>query len=129
MSVPWAMAPMPAATAEPAPPEEPPGVRPGSRGFLVSPCRLLVVNQRSEKAGVLVRPSSTAPARRRLATTGLSSFATRSFCRRRPLVVAKPRWSALTLVVTGTPASGPSASPRARAASTASASARTSSGR
>ena len=35
-----------AATAAPAPPDEPPGVRPGSLGFLVSPWIRLVVNQR-----------------------------------------------------------------------------------
>ena len=46
MSVPWAMWPIPAATAEPAPPDEPPGVSDASRGFLVSPWTKLVVNQR-----------------------------------------------------------------------------------
>ncbi len=90
MSVPWAMAPIPAATAAPAPPEDPPGVRAGSRGFFVSPCRRLVVNQRREKAGVLVRPRITAPARRKLATTGLSCVAINPSWMRRPFVVAKP---------------------------------------
>ena len=46
VGVPGAMGPMPAATAEPAPPDEPPGVRDASRGFLVSPWIRLVVNQR-----------------------------------------------------------------------------------
>jgi len=68
--------PTPAAVAEAAPPEEPPGVRPASWGLSVSPCRELRVNQRREKAGVLVRPITTAPALRRLATQGLSTSAT-----------------------------------------------------
>ena len=121
MSLPCATAPMPAATAAAAPPDDPPGVTPASHGFKVRPCSALSVNHRQEKAGVLVRPMTTAPARRRFATTGLSSAAITSRNATTPLLVGKPRWSALILVVTGTPASGGSASPRARAASTASA--------
>jgi hypothetical protein len=128
MSVPCATAPMPAATAAAAPPEEPPGVTDGSRGLRVWPCSPLRVNQRSEKAGVLVRPSTTAPARRRLDTTGLSCSATRPRWMRSPLVVAQPFWSVLVLMVTGTPAIGPGSSPRASAASTAAASASACSG-
>src|SRR5712671_4613662 len=71
ISVPCAICPMPAATAAPAPPDEPPGVMPESRGFLVSPWIRLVVNQRYENAGQLVRPRITAPALRRLSTTAL----------------------------------------------------------
>ncbi|MEO1001435.1 MAG: amidase family protein, partial [Pseudomonadota bacterium] len=40
------------------------------RWFIVRPWRALSVNQRSEKAGVFVRPTITAPARRRFATSG-----------------------------------------------------------
>ena len=76
---------MPAATQAAAPPEEPPGVIEASRGLVVAPCSRLRVNQRSEKAGVLVRPRITAPAFFRLATTGLSCCATRSCCRRQPV--------------------------------------------
>src|SRR6267142_582408 len=119
---------MPAATAAPAPPDEPPGVMPGSRGFLVSPCTRLVVNQRYEKAGQLVRPRITAPDLRKLSITGLLLLAIASRCSFSPLVVAKPTWSILTFTVTGTPASGPASSPRAIAASTAAASANTSDG-
>src|SRR4029450_11195226 len=102
MSVPCAMCPMPAATAAPAPPDEPPGVIEGSRGFLVSPWIRLVVTQRYEKAGQLVRPRMTAPDLRRFSTTGLSALATVSRCSFSPLVVAKPAWSTLTLTGTGT---------------------------
>ena len=115
MSVPWPIAPMPAVTAAAAPPEEPPGVKAGSRGFLVAPCRRLLVNQRAEKVGVLVRPRINAPAARRLATTGLSSAATRPRCATIPFVVAKPCWSVLTFTVTGTPLRSPGGLPAASA--------------
>ena len=129
MSVPCAICPIPAATAAPAPPDEPPGVMPGSRGFLVSPWIRLVVNQRYENAGQLVRPRITAPALRQLSITGLLVRAITSRCNLSPLVVAKPCWSIFTLTVTGTPASGPASSPRAIAASMAPACASTSAGR
>ena len=124
MSVPWPMVPRPAAVAEAAPPDEPPGVSLGKAGFFVAPCRELRVNQRREKAGVLVRPTMIAPARRRLATGGLSSVAMRLDWMRSPLVVAKPAWSMLTYTVTGTPARGPGSSPRAICASMSRAAAR-----
>ena len=75
ISVPWPIAQMPEATADAAPPEEPPGVSVALRGFSVWPCSELRVNQRIEKAGVLVRPTMIAPALRKLVTTGLSCAA------------------------------------------------------
>src|SRR5450759_483493 len=71
----------------------------------------------------------TAPALRRLSITGLLLCAMTSRCNLRPLVVANPSFSILTLTVTGTPASGPASSPRMIAASMAAASASTSAGR
>src|SRR5580704_12787153 len=127
MSLPWAMAPIPVAVAAPAPPLEPPGVTEGSRGLSVRPCSALSVKMRIEKAGALVRPTMMAPACFRLATTGLSSVATKSFRGTTPLSVGSPAWSTLTLVVTGTPCSGGRAWPRERAASAVSAAARASS--
>ena len=129
MSLPCAMAPMPVAVAAPAPPLEPPGVTEGSRGFSVRPCSALSVKMRIEKAGALVRPTMMAPACLRLATTGLSSLAMKSFSGTTPLSVGSPAWSTLTLVVTGTPCSGGRAWPRARAASAVSAAPRASSSR
>src|SRR6202171_867400 len=120
---------MPAAPAAPAQPDEPPGVMLASRGFLVSPWIRLVVNQRYENAGQLVRPRITAPALRKLSTTGLLLRAMTSRCSFRPLVVAHRSCSILTLALTGTPASGPMSSLRAIAASIASACANTSAGR
>jgi hypothetical protein len=46
ISVPWATWPIPAATAAPAPPEEPPGVSAGLRGLTVVPCSRFPVNHR-----------------------------------------------------------------------------------
>src|SRR3981081_4322174 len=97
ISVPWAMAPIPAVTAAAAPPDEPPGVRRKSRGFRVSPYSRLEVNHRREHAGAFVRPMITAPAFNRLSTTGLLVLATRSRCNVTPSVVEQTaRWT-LTL--------------------------------
>ncbi len=127
MSLPWAIAPMPVATEAPAPPLEPPGVTVGSRGLSVRPCRALSLKMRIENAGALVRPMTMAPACLRLATTGLSSWATKSFSGMTPLSVGKPAISTLILMVTGTPWRGGSAWPRAWAASAVAAAARASS--
>ena len=70
MSVPCPIAPIPAAVAV-ALPEEPPGVIPELWGLIVW-LHWFRVNQRSENAGVFVRPMMTAPALRKLVTTGLS---------------------------------------------------------
>src|SRR5579885_3085449 len=101
MSLPCASAPIPEASAAAAPPLEPPGVMPACHGLRVAPCRSLSVNQRQEKAGVLVRPTIIAPALRQFATGGLSAVAITSRKATTPLVVARPFWSILTLIVTG----------------------------
>ena len=126
ISLPWPIGAMPTATDAPAPPLEPPGVTVGSSGLSVRPCSPLSLKMRMEKAGALVRPMMMAPACFRLATTGLSSCVTKSFRATTPLSVAVPARSTLILIVTGTPCSGPSAWPRARAASAVSAAARAS---
>jgi hypothetical protein len=90
MSLPWAIAPMPVATEAAAPPLEPPGVRPASQGLSVRPWRSFSVNQRIEKAGVFVRPITTAPARFRFATIGASTVATTSLKATTPLSVGQP---------------------------------------
>ena len=78
MSLPCAIGTMPAATDAAAPPLEPPGVTPRRHGLCVRPRRSFTVSRRKLNAGVLVRPTTIAPARLRFATTGLSSVATRS---------------------------------------------------
>ena len=120
------MAPIPQATAAAAPPDEPPGVTPASKGLSVRPCNALSVNQRTDMAGALLRPTITAPAAFSEATSGESLSARLSLSATSPSVVGRPAVSTLILMVTGTPCSGPSGSPRARAASSASAVARAS---
>ncbi len=78
--------------------------------------------------GTLVLPRITAPAARIRATTGESVSGIRStppvllYSSRQPAVVGKPTMSIGSLTTTGTPASGPSASPAARRRSIARAS-------
>src|SRR6266576_2976787 len=101
------MGPKPAAAATPAPTDEPPGDASACHGFHVRPCKGLTVVARMETSGVLVRPTMIAPARRRFRTTGASLGAMRLARAGRPFVVASPSWSTFTLMVTGTPNSGP----------------------
>ena len=111
MSFPWWIGPNPIAAAAEAPPEEPPGDASSSHGLKVRPCSGLSVVPRIESSGVLVRPTMIAPASRRLRTTGEWSGAMRSANAGRPFVVACPATSMFSLMVTGTPCSGPSVSP------------------
>ena len=62
-SLPCAKGTMPAATATPAPPEEPPDVRVGSQGLRVMPVRLVSVEAAMPSSGVVVLPKMTTPAR------------------------------------------------------------------
>src|SRR5271156_1588383 len=101
------MGPKPAAAEAPAPPDDPPGDASGCHGFQVRPCSGFTVVARMESSGVLVRPTTMAPARRRLRTIGESAGATRLANAGSPFVVAWPSWSTFTLIVTGTPNSGP----------------------
>src|SRR2546429_7292090 len=61
-SVPMARGARPAATAAPAPPDEPPGVWPRLHGFRVTPNRRLSVTPTQPNVGVLVLPSMIRPA-------------------------------------------------------------------
>ncbi len=64
---------MPEATAAPAPPDEPPGVRSGFHGLRLAPRRLDSVTEIVPNSGVVVLPMSTNPALRNRATGGSSS--------------------------------------------------------
>ena len=110
MSLPCASGVMPAATDDDAPPLDPPGVCVRDHGLYVRPRKSLTVSSRKLNAGVLVRPMMTAPAFFQLATTGLSASATTSLKAATPLTVAQPVWSTFSLIVTGTPCSGPNVS-------------------
>jgi hypothetical protein len=71
-SAPRASGPRPLATAAAAPPEEPPGVRARFHGFRVTPNSGLSVNGLWPNSGVVVLPTSTAPASRRRTGTASS---------------------------------------------------------
>jgi hypothetical protein len=117
MSLPCPIAIMPLATADAAPPLDPPGVWPRSHGFSVEPCSALLANQRYANAGELLRPTKMAPAWRRCRVCALSSCAIASAMATMPSVVAWPAWWVLILIAVGTPCSGPSACPAATIAS------------
>src|SRR5882762_5232351 len=77
-SVPSASGARPAATAAPAPPEEPPGVWPRLHGLRVAPKRRLSVTPTQPSVGVFVLPSMIAPAAFMRSTEGASSVGTLS---------------------------------------------------
>nr|BFE78357.1 hypothetical protein GCM10020093_009580 [Planobispora longispora] len=129
MSLPCASGVMPAARELAAPPLEPPGVWSALHGLRVLPCASLVENQRTENAGTLLRPRRIAPAPRRAPMHASSSVAVAPARAAIPWLIRRPFCGVLSLVETGTPCSGPSASPAATASSARRASARASSGR
>ena len=61
-SLPWAIGTMPAATAAPDPPDEPPGVRSVSHGLRVAPNRRVSVTGTIPNSGSVVVPTITKPA-------------------------------------------------------------------
>ncbi|GAA3212048.1 hypothetical protein GCM10020216_017010 [Nonomuraea helvata] len=113
-SFPRPMAAMPAATAAPSPPLEPPGLRTTVQGFRVSPKSWLLVYPPIVRSGMLLCPIGMASAARSRATEGESASATLSRNLGTPWVVGTPSTSRFSLTVNGTPASGPSGSPAAR---------------
>ena len=109
---------MPAATAAAVPELLPPGTREGIATFSVGPAQLLSAwVPELLSTGTLVLPNRMAPAERMRATTGASVSGMRSMppallqSSDQPAVVGKPTISIGSLITTGTPASGPSASP------------------
>ena len=66
---------IPAATAAPEPPLEPPGVRCRFQGLRVTPCVADSVKPQIASSGSLVRPTTIAPASRRRRTISESSLA------------------------------------------------------
>ena len=69
MSVPSAIGTQPEATAAPAPPEEPPGVRAGFHGLRVMPHSGESVKPEVANSGVVVLPTMIAPAASSRSTT------------------------------------------------------------
>src|SRR4051794_34467137 len=124
MSVPTSNAVNPAATAAAGPPEEPPGMWPRFHGLLVVPNRSLYVCTLPDQRGTLVLPNTIAPAAFKRATDGASWAGTWSVSSTAPPVERRPATSIASLIVIGSPWSGPRHSPRAASASARSASAR-----
>src|SRR5213594_3704757 len=75
-SEPWASGPIPVASATAAPPLEPPQVRAGFHGLRVAPNTALKVLPPAPNSGVLVLPTTMAPAALRRWTTRSSSSGT-----------------------------------------------------
>src|SRR5205085_8126970 len=108
-----------AATAADEPPDEPPGTRVRSQGLREGPNAEFSVDDPIANSSMLVLPSRTAPASRSLRVT-VDSYGGRQPSRMRdPQVVGMSAVVKTSLTATGTPASGPSGRPAARAASTA----------
>src|SRR5690554_5124147 len=119
-SVPADSGAMPSATAAAVPPLEPPLVLVGSHGFPVLPVSGLSVTPFQPNSGLVVLPTNTAPASRRRATDGASSFhslsAEISFDPRR---VGQPSVSSRSLMLVGTPSRSPAGLPATQRASDA----------
>src|SRR3954447_5455923 len=125
-SVPICSGPNPAAPADPARDEDPPGVCAGFQGLRVMPCSGQSPGDFQPYSVVVVLPITTAPAAFRLITIGASSGTGLGDVVRLPRRVGKPARSTRSLTVTGTPSNGPigrperqrdSLSPAARSAS------------
>src|SRR5271165_6636684 len=116
-SVPKPIGPMPLATWAPAPPLEPPDVISGFHGFLVTPVKGDSVTPFHPNSGVVVLPKSIAPAARRRATSGASSFqGPAGSTVSDPLRVGMPRVTIRSLMLTGTPSKGPWGAPASQRA-------------
>ena len=117
-SVPTCSAPIPSAAATAAPPLEPPGVRAMSQGLRATWPSGLSVTAFQPNSGVVVLPSSTAPASRSRAEAGASAAAggwlSVVWLPRRAV---QPRVRIRSLMVAGTPSSRPKGSPRRQRAS------------
>src|SRR5262249_27193635 len=77
-SVPWASGTMPVATATAEPPDEPAGLSAGFQGLRVAPNTAFTVLAPVANSGVLVLPSTMAPAALRRPITSASSDGTLS---------------------------------------------------
>jgi hypothetical protein len=121
MSHPSAKGTQPAATADPDPPDEPPGVRPVFQGFRVTPHSFVSVMPVAASSEVVVLPIMMAPAPTSRSTTTASRSGTQCSNRWEPRVVRLPRVGVMSLKAIGTPCSGPSVAPAMTARSAASA--------
>ena len=106
------MGPKPAATAAAVPPDDPPGVWFRFQGLRVMPVAGELVSPLQPNSGVVVLPSSTAPASRRRAVAGAStSHACWGSMVRLPRKVGQPRVKIRSLMEVGTPSRAPTGVP------------------
>ena len=126
-SVAVAIAAMPAASAAPEPPLDPPGDQSVPHGFVVVPYSAFVVNPANANSGWFVLPTTIAPAARNLRGTSPSTAAGgASASVSEPNVDGIPVTFSMSFTRSGSPASAPGSSPAAirssiaRASSTAS---------
>jgi hypothetical protein len=111
----------PAATAAALPPLVPPGTRSMSSGFRVGPLAEFSVEDPIANSSRLVLPIRIAPAASSRSTTVAVNGGAHPSRIRDEQVVGMPRVQRLSLIASGTPASGPASPPRATFASTATA--------
>ena len=110
-SVPIWMQPRLSAAQEAAPAEEPPGPVAMSQGLRVMPESGESPTPFQPYSGMVVLPRKTQPASRSRAAAGASSAKGASEATAEPRRIGQPATPILSLIVTGTPSSGPSASP------------------
>ena len=111
----------PAATSAAEPPLEPPGVRVSSQGLSTAPKAEFSLDDPIANSSQLVLATITAPAASSRSTTVASYGAMNRSRMREPAVVRVPRAQMLSLIATGTPASGSLARCSSSRASTAAA--------
>ena len=103
MSVPSASATQPVVAATAAPPEEPPGVRSRAQGLRVCPKSGERQNEECANSGVVVLPTTIAPAALRRRTITGSASGTQSAKQADPRVVRWPLMGVKSFKATGTP--------------------------
>jgi hypothetical protein len=111
MSEPPASVAVPAASAAPEPPEEPPTPISGFHGLRVTPCRRVWVKPAHENSGVVARAWTIAPASRMRWASGDVSSATSSLKISEPCVHGCPAMAISSLTASGMPSSGRGSSP------------------
>src|SRR5438046_371982 len=104
-SVPMASGPSPAATAAPAPPDDPPGVRATFQGLRVMPFRGESVTPLWPYSELVLWAKTMAPASRSRATAGASASAGVLSVSLLPIEAGQPLTRTSSLIDTGTPSS------------------------
>src|SRR6185295_14124383 len=112
MSVPSSAPVNPAASAAADPPDEPPGTCANDHGLVVVPNNSLNAWLSPHQRGRFVLPKTMAPADFKRATAGASAVGTWSASSMAPPVERMPSVSIASLIVIGSPCSGPTSSPQ-----------------